>query len=298
MHIPVLKKEVVKYLAPKKNQNFIDATIGELGHALEILKRIGPKGKVLGIDWDPEIIKKVKNKIQAKENENRLILVCDNFANLKKIVEEKKFQPINGVLFDLGLSSWDLENSGRGFSFQKNEPLIMKYNPDDKNYPTAKEIVNRWGEKEIKKILKEFSQEKFAKIIAKNIVKTRKIKPIETTKELVEVIKSSVPGWYQHKKIHCATKTFQALRIAANNELNNLKIGLSQAVAITEKNGHIVVISFHSLEDKIVKSFFKKLELAGIGKIITKKPIKPSIEEIKINRKSRSAKLRAIKIIK
>ena len=298
VHIPVLKKEALQYLSPQPNENFIDCTIGNGGHSLEILQKNAPNGKVLGIDWDPEIIKSLKERIQKENYANRLILVCDNFANLKKIVEKEKFQPVNGILFDLGLSSWDLEKSDRGFSFQRNEPLIMRYNPNVKGYPSAQEIVNQWPEQEIEKILKEYGEERFAKRIAKAIVKERMKNPIETTIKLVEIIKRVVPKWYQHKRIHFATKTFQALRIAVNNELNNLEMGLNQAAEIIENDGRIVVISFHSLEDKIVKNSFKTLELAGKAKILTKKPIRPSIEEIKINHRSRSAKLRAIKIIK
>lgn len=289
MHKPVLEKEVLQYLNPQPNENFIDATIGEGGHAAAILKKIGPSGKVLGIDWDAEIVK--KNKSQ-----DRLILVNDSYANLKKIVEENNFKPVQGILLDLGMSSWHLEESGRGFSFLKDEPLTMKYQTDS-NGLTAEKIVNEYSQEEIEKILREYGEEKFSRRIAGEIIKERKIKPIKTTFQLVEVIRRATPLSYQHGKIHFATRTFQALRIAINGELDNLIKVLPQAIEILEKGGRLAVISFHSLEDRIVKNFFKDNKKKEVVKILTKKPVIASLEEIKNNPRSRSAKLRtAIKI--
>jgi 16S rRNA (cytosine1402-N4)-methyltransferase len=294
IHKPVLLKEVIECLKVERNKNYVDCTIGEGGHAIEILKRNGPKGKVLGIEIDPELYKKLK-----EEKLERLILVNDSFSNLKEIVKRENFVPISGILFDLGLSSWHLEKSGRGFSFLKDEPLIMRYDWDQaKSMLTAEKIVNEWPEREIERILREFGEEKFAKRISKEIVRVRKVKPIRTTLQLVEVIKKAVPSFYQHRKIHFATKTFQALRITVNNELENLKIALPQALEILEKGGRLVVISFHSLEDRIVKNFLKEKEREGKIKILTKKPIRPSKEEIRKNPRSRSAKLRAVLKIK
>jgi 16S rRNA (cytosine1402-N4)-methyltransferase len=290
IHEPVLLKEVIEYLNVGKNKNYVDCTIGEGGHAIEILKRNGPKGKVLGIEIDPERYKKLR-----EEKLERLILVNDSYSNLKEIVEREGFKEIHGILFDLGISSWHIEKSGRGFSFLRDEPLIMKY--DRRQKLTAERIVNEWPEKEIERILREFGEERFAKRIAREIAKARKTKPIKTTSQLVEVIKRAVPSFYQHRKIHFATKTFQALRIAVNNELENLRIALPQAIEVLEKGGRLVVISFHSLEDRIVKNFLKEKEREGKIKILTKKPIRPSKEEIIKNPRSRSAKLRgALKI--
>lgn len=286
-HIPVLQKEVLKYLDPKSNENFIDATFGGGGHSLALLERIAPKGKVLGIEWDKVLYKKALEK-----NIERLILVNDSFVNLKEIVKKAKFRDVSGILFDLGLSSWHLENSGRGFTFQKQEPIIMRYDGDLEKL-TAEKILNQWSESKIEKILWEFGQEKFAKRIAKRIVRERKIKPIKSTFQLVEIIKRATPRWYHHKKIHFATRTFQALRIAVNEELNNLKITLPQVLEVLKKGGRMVIISFHSLEDKMVKNFFRSMAKKGFLKILTKKVIQPSIEEIKINPRARSAKLRA-----
>jgi len=279
IHKAVLQKEVLKYLDPKPNENFIDCTIDGGGHTASILDKNKPNGKVLGIEIDLELYQKLK-----LQDLSRLILVNDSYTNLKKIVKKCNFGPISGILFDLGMSSWHLEDSGRGFSFMRNEPLDMRYNPGV-NSLTAEEIVNNYSQEEIEKILKEYGEERFAKRIAKRIVKER---PIKTTFQLVEIIKKVTP---RRTKIHPATRTFQALRITVNDELNNLRKVLPQAIEILAPEGRIVVISFHSLEDRIVKRFFKGEKNI---KIITKKPITASEEEIKINPQSRSAKLRAV----
>ena len=283
MHKSVLKKQVLEYLDPRSNENFIDATFGLGGHSIDILKENKPEGKVLAIELDKELYKKAVSK-----DIDRLVLINDSFKNLKKIVKENNFESVSGILLDLGFSSWHLEESGRGFSFKKNEPLDMRYSTDSEL--TAQEIVNQWSEKDIEKILKKYSQEKFGKRIAKNIIGQRKSKLIKTTFDLVEIIKKAVPSWYQHKRIHFATKTFQALRITVNDELNNIRQALSDALEVLEKGGRLIVISFHSLEDRIVKNFFKNQKSLNI---LTKKPIKPSKEEIINNPRSRSAKLRA-----
>ncbi len=300
MHIPVLKKEVLQYLDPKPNENFIDCTVGQSGHAIGILERNKPNGKVLGIELDKDIFDKLNlSKI------DRLVLTNDSYTNLKKIVEKHNFKSVNGILFDLGMSSWHLEESGRGFTFLKDEPLDMRYDTECQSL-TAEEIVNNYSQEKIEKILKEYGEERFAKKIAKRIIQQQ---PIKSTFQLVEIIKKAVPG--KRTGIHPATRTFQALRIAVNDELNNLKKALPQAVEVLEKGGRIVIISFHSLEDRIVKNFFKdsnlnpvrdngnKKEISKSNKIsnginiLTKKPVTSSQEEIKINRRSRSAKLRA-----
>lgn len=282
MHIPVLQKEAIEYLDPKPNENFIDCTLGYGGHAKAILEKTEPKGKVLGIDRDPEMIRNLK-KIK------RLVSVCDNFSNLKEIVKQNGFNRVSGVLFDLGFSSWHLEGSGRGFTFLKNEPLDMRYNP--KNPLTAEKIINYWASWEIEKILREYGEERFSEKIAENIIKFRKVKPIEKTFQLVEVLKKATPSWYQHQRIHFATRAFQALRIAVNDELNNFIKALPQAQEVLKKDGRLVIISFHSLEDRIAKNFIR--DNKNSLKVATKKPIIPTQEEIKINPRSRSAKLRA-----
>ena len=292
VHIPVLEKEVLEYLNPKANENFIDATIGEGGHTIGILKANSPNGRVLGIDADSEQIKNCENKL--KKFKNRLILVNDSYINLKKIVRENNFSSVDGILFDFGMSSWHLEKSGRGFSFLRDEPLDMRYEVNDqKQEITAETIINEWTEKEIRIILKEYANEKFFRRIAKEIVRRRKEKPIKSTLELKDIVVNSIPKRFRHSKIHCATRTFQALRIAVNRELNNIECVLPQAIDILKKGGRIVFISFHSLEDRIVKKFLKCESQKESLKILAKKPIIANLEEIKKNPRSRSAKLRA-----
>ena len=286
MHISVLKTEVLELLDPQSNENFIDATTGEAGHSLEILNKIKPSGKVLGIELD----EKVCQKLEQKKIKN-LIMVNSSFVNLKEIIQAKKFGPVSGILFDLGFLSWHVDESKKGFSFLKEEDLDMRFST--KTELTAIKIINFWNEEEILNILKEYGEEQFAKNIARNIVKKRQESPIRTTTQLSEVIKSSVPGWYRHKKIHPATKTFQALRITVNDELESIKKVLPQALEILKPGGRIAIISFHSLEDRIVKRYFKEKAQENLLKILTKKPLQASREEIINNPRSRSAKLRA-----
>jgi len=276
MHIPVLQKEVLEMLSPKPNENFIDCTIGEGGHGLAILEMIKPKGKILGIDQE----------IRLKKGDKRLILVEDNFANLKSIVDNYKFYNIQGILFDLGMSSWHLEESGRGFSFKRPEPLDMRFSKE--NSLTAEKIVNYWSKPEIERILREYGEEKKALKIAQKIIELRGTLQIKTVPQLVKITDSLGVS---------PQRTFQALRIAVNDELNNLKKALPQAKELLNKGGRLAVISFHSLEDRIVKNFFKDYFQKGQLKILTKKPIIPSDEEIKNNPRSRSAKLRVVEKI-
>ncbi len=303
-HIPVLLKEVLKYFNPKPNENYVDCTFGSGGHAAAILEKIKPDGKLLGIDLDINLLKAAEVKpariamqsiaggSQKLKVKSRLVLVQNNFANLKKIVKENNFKPINGILLDLGFSSWQMDESGRGFSFKKDEPLIMQYCSFNENFLTAEYIVNVLTEKELVKIFQEYGEERFSRRIAKKICEQRKIKAIKTTFQLVEIIKRAIPSRFLHQRIHFATRVFQALRIVVNDELNNLKKVLPQAVEVLEPNGKIAVISFHSLEDRIVKHFFKEQSKLGKLKIITKKPIIPTSEEVEKNPRARSAKLR------
>lgn len=293
IHIPVLQKEVLDFLDPKPNENFIDCTVGGGGHAISILKATGLGGKVLGIDWDREMIKSLRLATQNTEFQNILVLACDNYSNLKEIVKKNNFGPIHGILFDLGLSTWHLEKSGRGFSFKNDEPLDMRYNPDV-SVLKARDILNSWSENEIAKIFEEYGEERFAKKIAKKIVEQREISPIKSTFQLLKIIKMAVPSWYCHGKINFATRTFQALRIAVNSELENLKEVFPRALEVLEPNGRLVVISFHSLEDRIAKIFFKEKGREGLVRILTKKPVRPTQKEIKSNPRARSAKLRAV----
>ncbi len=290
MHIPVLKEEVLKYLNPKPNQNFIDCTIGSGGHAKAILEKTKPGGKVLGIDRDRENIGNLE-----KEKIENLILSEGNYSNLKEIIEKNNFKNISGVLLDLGYSSFHVDDSLRGFSFLKDEPLDMRYSYKDSI--TAEEIINKWSNKDLENIFKTYGEERFSKIIAQRIIEKREINPIKTTLQLVEIIKESIPKKFQSKKIHPATKVFQALRIEVNQELENLKEVLPQTIDVLQKNGRVVVISFHSLEDRIAKHFFKNLFKENKVELLTKKPVMADESEVQKNLRSRSAKLRAIRLI-
>ena len=288
-HIPVLTAEVLQYLDPKPDENMIDGTVGNGGHANLILEKTAPFGKLLGIDADAGQITNARHAAQ-KYNE-RIILIHDSYANLQEIVERVRLKPIDGILLDVGYSSWHVDSSQKGFSFQKNEPLDMRYGNGEL---TAAKIVNEWPERDLARMISEYGEEKFAKQIARAIVRQRKSKKLESTFDLVKVIEESVGAKYQKEKIHCATRTFQALRIAVNSELENLQKVLPQAVNLLASGGRLVVISFHSLEDRIVKNFFKEQEQYGIITILTNKPVVGAPEEIMQNPRSRSAKLRAV----
>ena len=287
MHIPVLQKELLEHLNPQSNENFIDATIDGGGDAFAILKKTSPKGKILGIDWTPELIQNLKEKIKGSDFEKRLILVCDNFASLDKIVKENHFTDISGIVIDLGLSSWHLEDLKRGFSFQRNESLDMRYSPANKL--TAAKIVNEWPPQKLEEIFRNYGGEKSAHRLAKEITKARKARPITKTQELVSLIERLIP---KTRRRHPATKVFQALRMATNQELENLQKVLPQALKVLRPKGKLAVISFHSLEGHIVKKFFQQAQANRKGIILTKTPIVPSLEESHRNPRSRSAKLR------
>lgn len=290
VHKPVLLKEVLEYLNVKPGENFIDCTAGEGGHSFAILKKNGPEGRLLAIERDTEIFLGLKNKAEEQELQ-RLIIKNDSYVNFKNIIEKENFFPVNGILLDLGMSSWHLEKSNRGFSFLKDEILDMRY--DLSQDLTAEKIINKYKEQEIEKILREYGEEKFSKKIAREIIKERELKKIGRTSELVEIIKRAVLENYTRGRIHYATKTFQALRIAVNKELDNLKRVLPDVSSVLERGGRTVIISFHSLEDRMVKNFLRDIAKEGIAEILTKKPIVAKESEIKLNPRARSAKLRA-----
>ncbi len=326
IHKPVLLEESLEKLNLKKGGTVIDATLGGGGHSREILKMIGDEGKLIAIDRDAEALKKFAEILTSQPKTNRyqtddyqflnnsqfpiiklknLILVNDNFANLEKILKVLKIKNADAVLADLGISSDQLEDAERGFSFQKNAELDMRMNRSSQK--TAQKILNTYSQHDLEKILSEFGEEYYARKIAKAIVIRRKIQPIKKTLDLLEIISGAVPGKYKHGRKHFATKTFQALRMEVNNELENIKVFLPQAINVLKKSGRLAVISFHSGEDRIVKNIFKEnargcicppeFPVCRCGrkpkiKIITRKPIIPNTEEIKNNLRSRSAKLR------
>lgn len=303
LHTPVLLNEVIKLLNPQAGDFVIDGTVDGGGHAAAILERIMPSGKFLGLDLDTEILKSAKKRLAAIANSQspiskKIFLANGSYANLPEIMREQKLPKADCLLLDLGFSSEQLESSGggngRGFSFQRDEPLIMTY--DNKRQP-VREILKIATEKELTKIISEFGGERFAKMIARAIVERERIRPIETSAELAEVVRATAPKNYERGRIDPATRTFQALRIYANGELENLRKLLGCLGKIIRPGGRAAIISFHSLEDRIVKEDFRREEKAGKLKILTKKPIGPSAEEIKANHRSRSAKLRAAMLI-
>ena len=285
-HRPVLLNETIEGLGLSEDSVVLDCTFGGGGHSKEILRRYR-KAKVVAIDED--------RNVEGGEN---ISLYHENFRNLDRVLQKENIEKVDGVIFDLGFSSDQLESSGRGFSFLKDEPLLMtlKAKPGEEDL-TAKMVINNWSEKSLADIIYGYGEERYARRIARVIAEERFRKPIETTGELVEIIKKAVPSRYRTKKIHFATRTFQALRIAVNDELGALKEGLEKGFEALKPESRMAVISFHSLEDRIVKKFYIKKKEGGEATLINKKPITASNEEIKNNIRSRSAKLRIIKKI-
>lgn len=296
-HIPVLLKEVIEGLDLDSKSVVLDGTAGGGGYLKKICETVGSEGIVIGIDQDKDAIERVMEKLSKEEC--TFYLVNENFRNLDKVLEKLNIEKINAIVFDLGLSSDQFEISGRGFTFQKDEPLLMTFKKDlDESDLTAQEIVNTWDEENIADILFGYGGEKFSRRIAKNIVEARKEREIETTFELVKIIENSVPHGYKKGKIHPATKTFQALRITVNDEMGALKEALSKGFEALDEDGKMVVVSFHSDEDRIVKNFMRDRKKEKTGIVETKKPIIATREEVKENPRSRSAKLRVIKKMK
>lgn len=281
-HESALLQEATKFLNVKPQHLYIDATIGGGGHARQILRR---GGKVLGIDRDPESIAHIKKQLRGEKD---LILTQGNFNNIGEIAREHGFVRVSGILFDLGVSSHQLEKAQRGFSFQKEGPLDMRM--DENSNIRAFDLVNNLEKRRLNEIFEKYGQEKLSWSIASAICSARKVKPIETTSDLTHIIREVYQRKHLSTKLHPATKAFQALRIVVNSELINLQSTLPQTVNLLEKQGRLVVISFHSLEDSIVKRFFKYEKRL---KVLTRTPIGPGNEEILKNPRSRSSKLRA-----
>jgi 16S rRNA (cytosine1402-N4)-methyltransferase len=286
-HISVLLQEAVDGLIVKPEGLYIDATAGGGGHTEEIVKR---GGRVLALDQDPDAIEVLKNRF---EKEEKVLVAQGNFGNLVEIAKKNGFEKVDGVLFDLGLSSYQIDSSGRGFSFRKEEILDMRMNKTSDL--TAKEIVNSWSGSALYDLFSKIGEEHFAQKIVDKILEARSEKEIETGIELSKIVEKAVP--VRGGPIHPATRVFQALRIAVNDELENLKKGIEEAFTLLNPKGRMSVISFHSLEDRIVKLAFLGFERKQLATIPAKKPITPSILEVEGNRRSRSAKLRIIEKI-
>lgn len=289
-HIPVLLKEVTEGLLLKKGETVFEGTVGLGGHSRILCEMVGEEGLFIGTDLDQESLEIAEERLKGAPCKK--IFVCDSFRNIDVVLSKAGVQKVNAILLDVGLSNRQLDVVPRGFSFMRDEPLLMTFRKDGSGL-TAREIVNEWAEESIADIIYGYGEERYAKRIAKNIVEARKEKPIETTLQLVEIIRRSVPK-SSFKKINPATKTFQALRIAVNDELGALREGIAKGFSHLAPLGRMAIISFHSLEDRIVKEFFREEAKAGHATLVTKKPIVPSEIEIKENPKSRSSKLRII----
>ncbi len=293
MHISVLLHESIEGLELKDGDVVFDGTFGGGGHTRAMLA-LGKKIKVIATDLDTDAIENGQELV--REYPDQLILENDTFSNIASILNKHNFSGVDKVLLDLGWSSNQLENGERGLSFLKDEPLVMTLKKDvTESDVTAEMIVNEWSEETIADILFGFGEERYARRIARVICEQRQNKPIKTTHELVSIISRAVPPNYRFGKIHPATRTFQALRIAVNHELETLETVLSEAWKVLKPEGRMSIISFHSLEDRIVKRFFREVAAESNATIITKRPITASEEEISYNPRSRSAKLRIIK---
>ncbi len=285
VHEPVLLDEVLHWLAIKPEGIYVDGTVGLAGHSRAILERSAPSGFLVGFEWNEESLELAKKYLA--DFQARFLLLRENFANIRDILEEIGKLPVDGILLDLGLSSFLLESSGKGFSFLRDEPLDMRM--DNRYHQTAYDLVNFLPEPQLAEVIRAYGEERFAKRIAKAICEARRKKKIYTTGELAEIIVHAVPPYARRGKRHPATRTFQALRIVVNRELENLKRFLEHAPDCLKPRGRLVIISFHSLEDRLVKKAFKNDPRL---KALFKKPITPSQEEIRRNPRARSAKLR------
>lgn len=301
-HVSVLLNETITGLNIKKDGIYVDCTLGGAGHSIEILKRLGDRGKLIGIDQDSAAIKAAEKRLSGFKN---VQLVHDNFYNIKDILDSLNIDKVDGIMMDLGVSSYQLDEAERGFSYMKDAPLDMRMNRDSS--VSAYNIVNEYDEERLAKVIRDYGEEKFAKRIAGFIVERRKHGPINTTLELVEIIKNAVPAKARREGPHPAKRTFQAIRIEVNQELQILEKAIEDSIEKLNPGGRIAVITFHSLEDRITKNVLKKEEnpctcpkefpVCVCGKkpsikIITKKPIDPTEDELKQNPRSRSAKLR------
>lgn len=297
MHTPVFLNEVLEIFDPQPGQTYVDATINGGGHSRALADRVGETGRIIGVDLDPGLIEKLRAR-NKQENKNNIELVHGNYAELDVILKKLGISEIDGILFDLGFSSYHVEESGRGFSFLRDEPLDMRYDPT-RNGLTAEHIINTWSEQAIEDLIRTCGQERYSRRIASRIIVERKSKRIATTALLARIICQSIPVRSSAKpgraltRIHPATRTFQALRMAVNDELGNIERAMKVATEKLCPGGKIIIISFHSLEDRAVKLFFQKLRNEQKLTLLTSKPIMPTLQEIKTNPRARSAKLRA-----
>ena len=287
-HIPVLLNEVLDLVCIKRGGTYIDCTVGEGGHSEAILEVIHPKGFLVGIDCDESVLETTEDRL--KKFAGSFKLVHDNFLNIIDICNRLNIKAVDGIILDVGISSYQIDNPERGFSFNKDGPLDMRM--DRSSNLTAQSLISNSSYDELTKIFFEYGEERYSRKIASRIIAERNKRPIQTTFELVSTIKKAIP--FRRYRIHPATRVFQALRIAANNELVNLSKTITDGFSLLKKEGRMAVISFHSLEDRIAKNKFKEFKIEEQARIITKKPLTATKEELNRNIRSRSAKLRVI----
>lgn len=302
-HVSVLLNETIDGLNINPDGIYVDGTLGGGGHAYEVCKRLSDKGRLIGIDQDGEALEAAREHL--KEFEDKITLVRSNYCEIDTILKDLDIDKVNGIVLDLGVSSYQLDNLERGFSYKSDAPLDMRM--DQRQVKTAADVVNTYSENELFRIIRDYGEDKFAKNIAKHIVMERQKKPFETTAQLSEVIKHSIPMKFQNKGGHPAKKTFQAIRIEVNKELTVLRDSIDKMIELLNENGRICIITFHSLEDRIVKMKFRENEnpctcppdfpvcvcgKVSKGKVITRKPIVPGDKEITENKRAKSSKLR------
>ncbi len=288
LHLPVMAREVEEFLNPQAGGCFLDGTLGLAGHSALIAQKIGSSGRLIALDKDQKALALARKKLSTFTG--KVDLVHSDFRDFDVVLKNLGVDAVDGMLFDLGISSFQLDAPERGFSFRSEGPLDMRMNQDA--LTSAADIINTLQEEELANVIFTFGEERFSRRIAKAIVQYRARKKIETTKELEEIIYTSVPVSYRRQKIHPATRTFQAIRIAVNRELESLQLIMDKCADYLKEGGRIGVISFHSLEDRIVKEKFKSLAKSGIMTLIVKKPLRPSDDEIKSNPRARSARFR------
>ena len=308
-HKSVLLEETIRNLKVKPDGIYVDGTLGGGGHAYEVCRQLSAKGSLIGIDQDEAAIEAAGERLQ--EFGDRVTIIRSNYCNMKKELQKIGITSVDGITLDLGVSSYQLDNAERGFTYREDVPLDMRM--DQRGSRTARDIVNTYTENELYRVLRDYGEEKFAKKIARNICTARSEKPIETTGELIELIKQSIPMKMRAVGGHPAKKTFQAIRIELNQELEVLRNSLDDMIELLNDGGRICIITFHSLEDRIVKTIFKRNEnpctcppdfpvcvcgKMSMGKVITRKPILPNEEEIAENKRSKSAKLRVFERIR
>ena len=301
-HVSVLLNETIEGLNIKPDGIYADGTLGGAGHSYQIASKLNGLGRLIGFDQDEDAITASTERLKEFKN---VTIVRSNYRNMKEELNNRGIEKVDGILLDLGVSSYQLDTVSRGFSYKETAPLDMRM--DNRNEVTARDIVNNYSQGDLFRIIRDYGEDKFAANIAKHIVMNREIKPIETTTELAEIVKAAIPMKFRKQGGHPAKQTFQAIRIELNSELSVLKESLMDMIDLLNPNGRICIITFHSLEDRIVKNIFKEAEdpctcpknfptcvcgKKSKGKVITRKPILPSEEELKLNSRSKSAKLR------